>query len=190
MDDLAREAGIGKRTIYLHFPSKEEVALSTIDRIVERLKSCLRSIAGSSDAPAERVRRMLLTRVLFRFDSVRDYYHSIDDLFRAIRPAYMARRARYFAEEASIFADVLTEGRATGEFAFENPLSTAQMLLLATNSLLPSSLSTRELGERAELEAKVSAIARLLLDGLIDRHAAGSMRRRSQTPRRRVISGS
>src|SRR5262249_49331208 len=109
---------------------------------------------------------------------------------RAIRPAYMARRARYFAEEASIFADVLTEGRTTGEFDFENPLSTAQMLLLATNSLLPSSLSTRELGERTELEAKVSAIASLLLDGLIDRLAAGSKRPRSQTPRRRVMSGS
>src|SRR5262249_16762278 len=37
IDDLAREAGIGKGTVYLHFPSKEEVALCTIDRIVERL---------------------------------------------------------------------------------------------------------------------------------------------------------
>ena len=34
MDDLAREVGIGKGTIYLHFRSKEELALSHIDRIV------------------------------------------------------------------------------------------------------------------------------------------------------------
>ena len=31
MDDIAREAGISKRTIYLHFVSKEEVALSSIE---------------------------------------------------------------------------------------------------------------------------------------------------------------
>jgi AcrR family transcriptional regulator len=37
MDDLAREAGIGKGTTYLHFPSKQEVVLCSIDRIVERL---------------------------------------------------------------------------------------------------------------------------------------------------------
>ena len=35
IDDLAREVGIGKGTVYLHFPSKEEIALSHIDRIIE-----------------------------------------------------------------------------------------------------------------------------------------------------------
>jgi AcrR family transcriptional regulator len=188
MDDLAREAGIGKRTIYVHFPSKEEVALSTIDRIVERLKGRLRAIAVSRAASAERVRLMLLARVLFRFDSVCDYYQSIDDLFRAIRPAYMNRRARYFAEEANIFAEVLTEGRAAGELAFENPFTTAQLLLLATNFLLPSSLGTRELGERGDLEAKVSGIAELLLVGLLTPGASGSVRRRFQASRRKVVS--
>src|SRR5438132_1177960 len=73
MDDLAREAGIGKGTIYLHFPSKEEVALCTIDRIVERLLHRLRAQAGTDRPVAERLRQMLLTRVLFRFDSVKDY---------------------------------------------------------------------------------------------------------------------
>jgi AcrR family transcriptional regulator len=32
MDDLAREAGIGKGTKYLHFPSKQEVVLCSIDQ--------------------------------------------------------------------------------------------------------------------------------------------------------------
>jgi len=182
MEDLAREAGIGKRTIYLRFSSKEEVALCSIDRIVERLKERLRSISVSGDPSAERIRRMLLTRVLFRFDSVRDYYQSIDDLFRAVRPAYMARRARYLAEEGEIFAGVLAEARAAGEFSFDDPFATAHSLLLATNSLLPSSLSTRELGERKDLEAKVSLIAELLLNGLIARrddvHSATSPRPR------------
>src|ERR1043165_1421361 len=37
MDDVAKAAGVGKRTIYVYFPSKEEVILCTIDRIVDRL---------------------------------------------------------------------------------------------------------------------------------------------------------
>jgi AcrR family transcriptional regulator len=148
MEDIAREAGIGKRTIYLHFPGKEEVALSSIDRIVDRLKDRLAAIAASGDAPAAQIRRMLAERVLFRFDSVRDYYLSLDELFQSLRPAYMARRERYFAEEAALFAAVLAKGRAAGVFACEDPLATATTLLLATNALLPSGMSARSAAAR------------------------------------------
>jgi AcrR family transcriptional regulator len=190
MDDIAREAGIGKRTIYLHFPNKEEVALGSIDRIVERLKERLETLAVSGESPAEQLRQMLLTRVLFRFDSVREYHLSIDELFRSLRPAYMARRDRYFDEEARIFAKVLSDGCATGVFAVEDALATAQALLLATNAMLPSSLSTRELGERSDVEAKVCKITTLILDGLRRREPARTGRRASTTRLSRLGSRS
>src|SRR3954469_9460224 len=75
MDDVAREAGVGKRTIYVHFPSKEEVVLCTIDRIVDRLVARLRVYADAPGPAAERLRAMLVERVLYRFDSVRNYSH-------------------------------------------------------------------------------------------------------------------
>ena len=37
MDNLAQEVGIAKGSLYLHFPSKEELVLAHIDRIVYRL---------------------------------------------------------------------------------------------------------------------------------------------------------
>jgi AcrR family transcriptional regulator len=166
MEDLAREAGLGKRTIYLHFAGKEEVMLSTIDRIVERLLHSLREAANSGGPAAQRLRRMIRLRVMFRFDSVRDYYQGIDDPFRAIRPAYMARRARYFAAESEVFAAVLAEGAERGELAVDDPREAAFDLILATNALLPSALSTRELGGREEVEARARRIADLLIDGL------------------------
>jgi AcrR family transcriptional regulator len=94
MDDLARETGIGKGTTYLHFSRKHEVVLCTIDRIVDRLLERLRAIAGSDRNPDEKIRQMLLTRVLFRFDSVKNYSQGLDDVLRALRPAYLARRQR------------------------------------------------------------------------------------------------
>jgi AcrR family transcriptional regulator len=166
MDDLAREAGIGKGTTYLHFPSKEEVALCTIDRIVDHLLDRLRDIARSDESPDERLRQMLLTRVLFRFDSVKTYSQSLDDLLRALRPAYLARRQRYFDAEAEVFADILSAGREAGVFAFDDPLIIANTLLLATNALLPYSLSTRELGKRKDVQEKASHLTQLLLAGL------------------------
>ena len=169
MDDLAREAGIGKGTTYLHFPSKQEVILCSIDRIVERLLEQLRTIARSDAAPTDKVRQMLRTRVLFRFDSVKDYSLGLDDVLRALRPAYLARRQRYFAAEAAVIAKVLRDGEVLEAFTVADPLAAAHTLLLATNALLPYSLSRRELGKRKEVEEQVGRIADLLLAGLIRR---------------------
>ncbi len=167
VEDIAHEVGVGKGTIYLHFSSKEEVVLSHVDRIVDRLKERLHAIALSNATAAVRLRLMLLTRVLFRFDSIQHYTQSLDDLLAALRPALLARRARYFDEEAQILAEVLNQGRDAGEFEFGDALSTAYALLHATNALLPYSLSTRELGEREEVQEKTAAVADLMLHGLL-----------------------
>jgi AcrR family transcriptional regulator len=167
MDDIAQEVGIGKGTIYLHFASKEEVTLSHVDRIVERLKERLWAIARANADVAIRLRLMLVARVLFRFDSVQHYTQSLNDLLAALRPKLLARRARYFEDEARVFAEVLNEGARAGVFKIEDALSTAFALLHATNSLLPYSLSTTELGERDDIKEKTEHIADLLLTGLL-----------------------
>ena len=166
MDDVAKAAGVGKRTIYVHFPTKEEVVLSTIDRIVERLLARLRDHAAAPGPAADRLRAMLRERVLFRFDSVRDYSHGLDGLFASLRPAYLARRGAYFAAEAGVFADVLRAGHAAGELFAPDPAAAAEAVLLATNSLLPYALSARELGRRKDVEARAGRVADLLLFGL------------------------
>ncbi len=167
VEDIAREVGVGKGTLYLHFASKEEVVLSHVDRIVDRLKERLQAIARSNATAAIRLRLMLLTRVLYRFDSIQHYTQSLNDLLAALRPGLLARRARYFDEEAQILADVLNQGKDAGEFEFGDALSTAYALLHATNALLPYSLSTAELGEREDVKEKTAAVADLILHGLL-----------------------
>jgi AcrR family transcriptional regulator len=173
LDDIAREAGVGRRTIYLHFPSKEEVALCSIDRVVARVRGRLEEIARTHGLTTpERLRRMLVARVLVRIAAVRDYHEGLDSLFEALRPAYLRRRARYFEAEAEAFARVLEGGREDGSLSFGaagDALPTAKTLLLATNSLLPYSLSVRELGEPEEIAARAERLAALLLDGLRSR---------------------
>lgn len=169
IEDIAVEVGIGKGTIYLHFASKEEIVLSHVDRIVERLKDRLREIARSDAPAAERLRSMLLTRVLFRFDSIQQYTQSLNDLLAALRPSLLARRALYFEAEAQIFAELLTAGRESREFDFNDERATAHALLEATNGLLPYSLSTRELGEREEVEKRAADVADLVMRGVLNR---------------------
>lgn len=169
IDDLAAEVGIGKGSVYLHFDSKEEIVLSHIDRIIERLKGRLSDIAGKKISCERRLKAMLVERVVFRFDSVQHYTQSINDVLSKIRPRLLDRRRKHFDEEARIFSALIGEGIKTGEFARMNPDETAVSLLIATNSLLPYSLSAQELGEREEIQKRVAHVADLLLKGLIER---------------------
>ena len=166
IDDLAAEVGIGKGSVYLHFASKQDIALSHIDRIIDRLKLRLDAIAVRKLSAEDRLRLMLVERVLFRFDSVQHYTQSLNDLLASLRSRLLERRKKYFEEEAQIFAAVIDEGKRSGSFSKCNSLETAHTLLQATNGLLPYSLSTQELGARSGIEAKAKGIAALLVNGL------------------------
>lgn len=166
VEDIARKVGIGKGTIYLHFNGKQELALSTVDRIVKRLVERLREIAAMEAPATERLQSMLEMRVLFRFDRVRKYSQGLDDLLRSIRSALLERRRHHFELEASEFERVLQEGLNRGELSVEDPRQTAHLLLIATNSLLPFNLSPRELGDRADLLRRAKLVSELLIQGL------------------------
>ncbi len=167
IDDLARGAGIGKGTIYLHFPSKEEVALSTVDRIVDRVIAKHQEIAATDAPAAERLAAMLEARVLVRFDAVRHFPESVGELLANLRGQLLQRRADHFRREKRVLKSVLDEGLASGEFAMDDSGEVAQALLTVTNSLLPYSLSTSELGRRADIRRQVERVADLALRGLL-----------------------
>jgi AcrR family transcriptional regulator len=169
IDDLAKEVGIGKGSVYLHFTSKEELVLSHIDRIIEQLKGKLSAIAKEDEKPEKRLRKMLQTRVLHRFESVQHYTQNLNDLLAAIRPNFLARRELYFTEEARIFAAVVEDGQRSGDFADGDAGEIAESMILATNSLLPFNLTVQELGARKDVEKKSLRLAELLLQGLCRR---------------------
>ncbi len=164
--DVAREAGIGKGTVYLFFPSKEELVLSAIDRIAERLLTESQAIAEGPGSLITRLRRCLLVRVLARFDGAQSHTPSLDELLAALRPALLQRRQGHFHREARLLEKLLVEGRRRGELSFMGARATADALVTATNALLPYSLSRLELGERKLIEARAARVIDLLLAGL------------------------
>ena len=167
MDDLAAEAGIGKGTIYLHFRSKEDLVYSHIDRVISRVIERLRRVLRSGLPPADKIREMIVLRVMDRFDSVQHFPESLSEMFTDFRTGVLERREHYFKEEAKLFASALKTGERAGIFQTADCLATASAILVATNSLLPFHLSTHELGKRRDIEKMAVLIADLLLLGLI-----------------------
>lgn len=172
MDDIAAEAGVSRRTVYMYFPSKEEVGLSSIDRVVETTYARLVELAAGKGDPARILREVLVERVLRRIDSVSAYRTSLDELFEVVRPAYMARRRRHFEREVALVAEVLAAGRARGRFEFDDGVATATTIVKATNAFLPYSLSVQELGERERVAVEIRRMADLILRSLVVREPA------------------
>jgi AcrR family transcriptional regulator len=166
IDEVAKRAKLGKGTIYLYFESKQDLALSIVDRVNLRLRERLRAILRSGGSPERRLRQMLKERVMYRFDSVKHFQHGVDQILGCLRPMLLERRKTYVDLEAAIFMEVLVEGRTLGGFYCEDPLLTAQVLLTATASLLPYSLSPQELGSRKTLESRIEHLTEFLLRSL------------------------
>jgi AcrR family transcriptional regulator len=166
MEELAQEAGVSRRTVYVYFRSKEEVVLGTIDRIVDRVSARLGEVARSESSAAERLRDMLVERIRVRVETVRDYAHALDGIFAALRPAYLERRKAYFEAEAEQLAGVLRQGQRNGEFSRRDARETAFLLLTATNAFLPHGLSPEQLKDIAGTLNQLRALADLLVGGL------------------------
>ncbi|MFN8589666.1 MAG: TetR/AcrR family transcriptional regulator [Candidatus Eisenbacteria bacterium] len=179
VETVAREAGIAKGSVYLHFASKEDVALSCIDRMAGGVIARLERTAASRRTARARLGAMLRDRVLERFDYARHHAPSIDEKLAVMRQALLDRRAGHFDDEAAVIARVVAEGVTAGEFDARAPERVARALVTATNALLPYSLSVRELGARAPLARRLDDLVALLLAGL------DSSRRPSPTPSRR-----
>ena len=84
-------------------------------------------------------------------------------------------------------ADVLIEGNLLGAFDVQDAMATAHSMLLATNSLMPFSLSPQELGARDDVERRVAAVAGLL--AMLETATAGPVGLTSQHPLPQAVPG-
>jgi AcrR family transcriptional regulator len=167
MEDIAKEARVGRRTIYLYFKNKEDLALSSIGRVVESAQDRMRTILDDPDLDCiEKLKAMLRERVLSRVRAVAQYHESLDEIFELVRPAYIERRRRYFSVEQDLISLALETGVEHGKLEVGNPMQTAAILLQATNAYLPYSLSVKELGNPAHIEKQLRLMVDLLLRGL------------------------
>jgi hypothetical protein len=137
-----------------------DVAAEAFDRIDDGLIDELRAIARLDRSVIHRLRKMLLARILYRFDRSRPF---------TLECALVPRLPRRLAEEISVFAAVLSEGVEAGLLTLDNPRSMARTLMLATNSLLPFGAIALKLDRREDVARRASELIDLLLDGLVQR---------------------
>lgn len=159
MDDLAREVGMSKGALYLRFATKEDVAVACIERFHRDLVDALEAIEQGPGDPGERLEQVLVARIMMRIDKARTYCESYDEVYASIKPLLGERKARFYQIEAEIVQRLLVECGNDPARSAED----AEMLVLATNSLSPYSLTPNELQDREAFHLRALHLAQFLL---------------------------
>ena len=119
MTDIAREAKKGRRTLYVHFPSKEALLRKVIEMELNRILDVLRSITNK-DIPAD---RKIMEFVISRLNNVRHTIFRNGSLRADFTRFYLkidSIRRKYDKIEICLIREILLEGREQGLFKFDD----------------------------------------------------------------------
>jgi len=167
MNELARELGIAKGTLYVYFPSKEALWLAIVELIAGEFDAFLRPVVGSSLRPLDKLVR--IARLVF------DYYERNADVCAilikiwASTDASLATDMRAWLRQAyrdyrEMLASILREGIAAGEIRPEtDPQSAASFILALLDGLIVQWLAEPAL---FNAERCVHAFRSVCLEGL------------------------
>jgi AcrR family transcriptional regulator len=162
IDDIAREAGVGKGTVYLHFRSKTEIMLALTDLTNQRIIDGIEHLAAGDGPPVQRLRQCLLHRIMTLFDIVNRYPRSQDVIARLL-PEIVHRLEGHVRRYGGLLGGIIAEGAISGEFAVADPAATGQMLAKLFELLTPPHY---RFGSRKELERFTNEIIDLALVGI------------------------
>ncbi len=162
IDDIAREAGVGKGTVYNYFRSKQEIMLSLADLTNSRILEEVERISSGKAGPAERLRRCIMHRLLTLFDLVQKYPHS-QDVIASLLPAIVERLESYVARHGRLLGKILEQGCSLGIFDCDDPLATGRHLAELFEFMTPPYYRFRS---RQQLETFANRTLELILAGL------------------------
>lgn len=162
IDDIARAAGIGKGSVYLHFASKEELFAEFMRRISERMLVTLTTAVRRAQTPEARLRAFIDTK-LHAVAAVALEYNSRDDAFLEMLPLAASHRQVHYAREQALLVQLLRDGVDAGAFVVEKPerLATGIMAWLETFDAIAARRR-----EDPEIRAGIEEFVALVLRGL------------------------
>lgn len=163
IDDIAREADIGKGTVYLSFTGKEEIFQALSQSLMQRMIADAEAASGRPGTTADRLTAMTLAWFGTYADTIRRSPHAaelLDAKFQLSREHATAAAHRF----RRLVADVLAEATRAGEL----DLASAGLTADTAAELLVASARGQQSGDisRAAHRRSLTALVRVLVAGL------------------------
>lgn len=154
VDDIATASGLGKGTIYWHFPSKDEIVVALVDTFYAQAHSGLIALHEQPGTVSERLRQYL--RTYARLLVEHQHLAPLATEFYALAPRQQRIRdflERYYEQWTEAAAVLLEQGNRSGELHVADTWSAARTFVeLFDGAFLIWTLNpdTLDLGERMQ----------------------------------------
>lgn len=169
IDEIAQQAGLGKGTIYLYFRSKDELYLAIVRKFGTSLMAAMREAAAAVEAPSEKLRQLLRTRLRFPEEHLAENMYTVEamrDFEESEHSPLLAPLMKEFREiELGMIEEIVQAGVTQGIFATGN----VQVTAFAIYAALHSCGRPWPIEKALQLEEKIDALVQLFLQGLLRR---------------------
>jgi TetR/AcrR family transcriptional regulator, cholesterol catabolism regulator len=127
MRQVAESAGIGKATIYHHFPDKQSIVMALLQHNLAHMEEALQRVRLESH-PRCRIQVAAEASVDFLFESA-DIMQIVRREVPGGRDQMQSGFARFFQEYMALLADAIRRGTEQGIFRPVDPMDAARVLM-------------------------------------------------------------
>ncbi len=166
IEEIAARVGIAKGTVYLHFPSKEDLVFAIFERDMQKLAEFIDATVSSSITARGKLEAILQFTYGGLFSRRMQLLSSLANTAE-LRRIFLEKKActRDIWEQLSArITSVLDEGKAAGEF--DKTLPTVVMLSAFTGLLAPRSYERLIVDEQITAEEVAKGLGRIYFKGI------------------------
>ena len=174
MEDIAREMGKGKSSIYYYFTSKEDIFKAVIEKEILLMKTRILDAVSKQENPKDKLKAYVVER-MHGLKNLKNLYNVIRNEFVVQRDFVDQTRQQTDQEEINIVTGILDKGVEAGIFHLEDTFLTSVAIVTALKGMEIPLLITESEGDTL-LEQRLDRLLEVLFYGIIKREStqAGS----------------
>jgi len=161
VDDIAREAGVAKGTVYLYFRSRDEILEKTIEAAADVLLERLRCAGAKGRNFADSLELVLAAQFTF-FDENRDFFRLYFSSGESSEDRRL-HRSRNYRDHIELLVEIIRRGRRRGEVTSADPERAAIAIAGAARAFILRRINEKE---PPAPEADARALGDLMYRGL------------------------
>lgn len=165
MEDISRETGIPRATIYLEFPGgKEDIMMAIGKSFLEEALASMRELARQSQTThLDTLRHVIIHYILWCYDRASQTHFTPANVERHSK-RLRSELGEFFKRRTLFFSDLLKQAAMAGEISLTQDFERIAELL--SHSLICWLPPIASQFSRDELELKANAFLSLMLSGL------------------------
>ena len=159
-NDILKEIGIARGTLYYHFKSKEDILDAMIERISGRLVDRAKAIAANAEIPL----LMRITQTIMALNMDNDLGMEVMEQIHRPQNALLHQKMRehLLSEVNPIITGLIEEGIEQGIFRTDYPADAVEMTMLYSTISFDTLSGDTEEQRRQKIDAFIYNLERLL----------------------------